>query len=64
MMLRTSKDILGENSGKIFENKETWWFNKEVQTATEEKKKSKERWEEAQLEENWIAYKYKNMTSK
>ena len=59
MMLRNGKEILGESSGKIFENKETWWFNKEVQTATKQKKEAKKRWEETQLEENRITYKEK-----
>ena len=33
IMLRHGKEILGETSGKIFVNKETWWFNEEVQSA-------------------------------
>ena len=64
MMLRNGKEILGESSGKIFENKETWWFNQEVQTATKQKKEAKKRWEETQLEENRIAYKEKNKIAK
>ena len=43
MMLRNGKEILGESSGKIFENKETWWFNQEVQTATKQKKEAKKK---------------------
>ena len=64
MILRNGKEILEESSGKIFENKETWWFNQEVQTATKQKKEAKKRWEETQLEENRIAYKEKNKIAK
>ncbi|XP_037775543.1 uncharacterized protein LOC119572507 [Penaeus monodon] len=30
-VIRAGKEILGETSGKIWKDKETWWFNDEVQ---------------------------------
>ncbi|XP_037804915.1 uncharacterized protein LOC119599254 [Penaeus monodon] len=48
--LRAGKEILGESSGKIWENKEIWWFNEEVQekvsTKQHSKKKDKKKGEE------------------
>ena len=41
MILRNGKEILEESSGKIFENKETWWFNQEVQPAQNKRKKQR-----------------------
>ena len=64
IMLRHGKEILGETSGKIFVNKETWWFNQEVQTATRQKKEAKKRWEETQLEEDYVVYKERNKLTK
>ncbi|XP_037802992.1 uncharacterized protein LOC119597486 [Penaeus monodon] len=34
IILRTGKEILGESSGKVWENKEIWWFNEKVQMKT------------------------------
>ena len=45
IILRDAREILGESSGKIFENKETWWFNEEVKEATKQKKNAKKWWE-------------------
>jgi hypothetical protein len=30
-MIEAGKEILGESSGKVWVNKETWWFNEVVQ---------------------------------
>ena len=40
-IFRTGKEILGESSGKIWENKEAWWFNEEVQLKVQAKKMAK-----------------------
>ncbi|XP_064079513.1 craniofacial development protein 2-like [Macrobrachium nipponense] len=54
MILRVAREILGENSGKMFENKETWWFSEEVKDATKAKEsKAKKMWE------NWMAIRSK-----
>jgi len=41
IILRAGKEILGESSGKVWENKEIWWFNEEVQEKVSAKKKAK-----------------------
>ncbi|XP_063609077.1 uncharacterized protein LOC134783218 [Penaeus indicus] len=35
-LIRTGKEILGGTSGKIWKDKETWWFNAEVQRLYED----------------------------
>ena len=57
IILRVAREILGESSGKIFENKETWWFKEEVKDATKQKRETKKRWEDTQMEEDHIAHK-------
>ncbi|XP_037772418.1 uncharacterized protein LOC119568091 [Penaeus monodon] len=57
IILRAGKDILGENSGKIWENMEVRWFNEEVQEKVSAKKKAKTKWEESKLDEDRAAYK-------
>ncbi|XP_064106865.1 uncharacterized protein LOC135215843 [Macrobrachium nipponense] len=52
IILRVAREILGESSGKMFENKETWWFSEEVKDATKQKREAKKRWEGTQMEED------------
>ena len=40
-ILRAGKEILGEGSGNIWENKEAWWFNEEVKQRVQAKKIAK-----------------------
>ena len=49
-ILRAGTEILGESSGRIWENKETWWFNDEVQQKVQAKKMAKKRWEVTKLD--------------
>ena len=44
--LRIGKEVLGEASGKIWENKDTSWFNANVQDKSRLKKVAEKRWEE------------------
>ncbi|XP_064095658.1 uncharacterized protein LOC135207762 [Macrobrachium nipponense] len=64
IILRVAREILGESSGKMFENKETWWFSEEVKDATKQKREAKKRWEGTQMEEDWMAYKEANKLAK
>ncbi|XP_064097619.1 ribonuclease Y-like [Macrobrachium nipponense] len=64
IIVRDAREILGESSGKMFENKETWWFSEEVKDATKQKKEAKKRWEGTQVEEDWMAYKEANKLAK
>ncbi|XP_064103413.1 uncharacterized protein LOC135213364 [Macrobrachium nipponense] len=64
IILRVAREILGESSGKIFENKETRWFSEEVKDATKQKREAKKRWEGTQMEEDWMSYKEANKLPK
>jgi len=55
IILRAGKEILGESSGKVWENKDIWWFNEEVQEEVNAKKKAKKKWEESKLDEDKAA---------
>jgi len=61
-VIRAGKEILGETSGKIRKDKETWWFS-EVQWAITEKKEAKKKWEISLAERNKEEYKTKNKES-
>ena len=52
-ILRAGKEILGESSGKLWENKETWWFNEEVRQKVQAKKIAKKRWEVTELDSDY-----------
>ena len=56
-ILRAGKEILGESNGKIWENKEAWWFNEEVQQKVQAKKMAKKRWEVTKLDGDRKRYK-------
>ncbi|XP_063602908.1 uncharacterized protein LOC134778904 [Penaeus indicus] len=58
-VIRAGKEILGETSGKIWKDKETWWFNAEVQRAITEKKEAKKKWEISPAERDKEEYKTK-----
>ena len=46
IMLRIAKEVLGESSGKFFENKEAWWFSEEIRQKTKQKKEAKKRYDQ------------------
>ena len=56
-ILRAGKEVLGESSGKIWENEETWWFNEEVQKKAQAMKMGKKRWEVTKLDGDKEYYK-------
>jgi len=56
-ILRAGKEVLGESSGKMWENKETWWFNEEVQKKAQAMKMGKKRWEVTSLDGDEEYYK-------
>lgn len=53
-----------ETSGKKWKDKETWWFDEEVQQATTEKKNAKKKWECSQMARDNEKYKIKNKQAK
>ena len=54
----TARELLGAASGKGGrEDRETWWWNKEVQQAVKEKKEAKKQWDGARDDESKERYK-------
>ncbi|KAK4312024.1 hypothetical protein Pmani_016517 [Petrolisthes manimaculis] len=57
VILRVAREVLGESTGKIIENKETWLFSEEVQQKTQLKKEAKKKHEQTRKEADKVAYK-------
>ena len=52
MIRRHGREILGETSGKVWEEKESWWWDEDIKTVVKDKKEAKKKFEESQLEED------------
>ena len=57
---RLGKEQLGETSGRIWEEKETWWWNENIAKVVKEKKEAKKRWEDSHLSEDRERLREKN----
>ncbi|KAK3564262.1 hypothetical protein QTP86_011982 [Hemibagrus guttatus] len=53
----TGRKVLGVSSGRRKENKETWWWNEEVQDSVQRKRLAKKKWDMDRTEENRQEYK-------
>ncbi|KAK3547244.1 hypothetical protein QTP86_017815 [Hemibagrus guttatus] len=53
----TGKKVLGVSSGRRKEDKETWWWNEEVQDSIQRKRLAKKKWDMDRTEENRQEYK-------
>ncbi|KAK3525776.1 hypothetical protein QTP70_007537 [Hemibagrus guttatus] len=53
----TGRKVLGVSSGRRKEDKETWWWNKEVQDSIQRKRLAKKKWDMDRTEENTQEYK-------
>ncbi|KAK3550621.1 hypothetical protein QTP70_001816 [Hemibagrus guttatus] len=53
----TGRKVLGVSSGKRKEDKETWWWNEEVQDSIQRKSLAKKKWDMDRTEENRQEYK-------
>ncbi|KAK3557054.1 hypothetical protein QTP70_024466, partial [Hemibagrus guttatus] len=53
----TGRKVLGVSSGRRKEDKETWWWNEEVQDSIQRKRLAKKKWEMDRTEENRQEYK-------
>ncbi|KAK3545108.1 hypothetical protein QTP70_000787 [Hemibagrus guttatus] len=53
----TGRKVLGVSSGRRKEDKETWWWNEEVQDSIQRKRLAKKKWDMDRTEENRWEYK-------
>ncbi|KAK3575132.1 hypothetical protein QTP86_020819, partial [Hemibagrus guttatus] len=53
----TGRKVLGVSSGRRKEDKETWWWNEEVQDSVQRKSLAKKKWDMDRTEENRQEYK-------
>ncbi|KAK3556960.1 hypothetical protein QTP70_022299, partial [Hemibagrus guttatus] len=53
----TGRKVLGVSSGRRKEDKETWWWNEEVQDSIQRKRLAKKKWDIDRTEENRQEYK-------
>ncbi|KAK3564084.1 hypothetical protein QTP86_007516 [Hemibagrus guttatus] len=53
----TGRKVLGVSSGRRKEDKETWWWNEEVQDSIQRKRLAKNKWDMDRTEENRQEYK-------
>ncbi|KAK3570610.1 hypothetical protein QTP86_023799, partial [Hemibagrus guttatus] len=53
----TGRKVLGVSSGRRIEDKETWWWNEEVQDSIQRKRLAKKKWDTDRTEENRQEYK-------
>ncbi|KAK3537591.1 hypothetical protein QTP70_016677, partial [Hemibagrus guttatus] len=53
----TGRKVLGVSSGRRKEDKETWWWNEEVQDSIQRKSLAKKKWDMDRTEENIQEYK-------
>ncbi|KAK3536593.1 hypothetical protein QTP86_013788, partial [Hemibagrus guttatus] len=53
----TGRTLLGVSSGRRKEDKETWWWNEEVQDSIQRKRLAKKKWDMDRTEENRQEYK-------
>ncbi|KAK3545596.1 hypothetical protein QTP70_008146 [Hemibagrus guttatus] len=53
----TGRKVLGVSSGRRKEDKETWWWNEEVQDSIQRKRLAKKKWDMDRTEENTQEYK-------
>ena len=59
-----AKAVLGVSSGRRKVDKDTWWWNPEVQICIQRKKQAKQEWDRAQDERSKVAYRIACRTAK
>ena len=64
MLRKTAEAVLGVIFGKRKGDKETWWWNKEVQESIKEKKETKKAWDKIRNENTKKIYKEKKSKAK
>lgn len=53
----TGRKVPGVSSGRRKEDKETWWWNEEVQDSIQRKRLAKKKWDMDRTKENRLEYK-------
>ncbi|WP_161412680.1 hypothetical protein, partial [Klebsiella pneumoniae] len=61
---KIAKDVLGESKGKASNNKNSWWWNQDVQEKIQNKKLCYKSWYNHKSLENWEKYKVACRNSK
>ena len=64
MLRKTAETVLGVTFGKQKGDKETWWWNEEVQESIKEKKEAKKAWDKTRNENTKKVYKEKKSKAK
>ena len=64
MLRKTAETVLGVKFGKRKGNRETWWWNEEVQESIKEKKEAKKAWDKIRDENTKMIYKEKKSKAK
>ena len=64
MLRKTAETVLGVTFGKRKGDKETWWWNEEVQKSIKEKKEAKKAWDKTRNENTKKVYKEKKNKAK
>ncbi len=63
-IVSAARAVCGETSGRRQKDRETWWWNQDVQTAIQEKKKAYKSWQKSRSEEHRIEYCQKKRNAK
>ena len=64
MLRKTAETVLGVTFGKRKGDRETWWWNEEVQETIKEKKEAKKAWDKIRNENTKKVYKEKKSKAK
>ena len=64
LLRKTAKTVLGVTFRKRKGNRETWWWNKEVQESIKEKKEAKRAWDKIRDKNSKKMYKEKKSKAK
>ena len=64
MLRKTAETVLGVTFGKRKGDKETWWWNEEVQKSIKENKEAKKAWDKIKNENTKKVYKEKKNKAK
>ena len=63
-LLNSVREVCGETTGRRQRDRETWWWNEEVQLAVREKKLVFKKWQTEVTEEMHKQYREKNRQAK